>query len=123
MAHDSRPESIIGLLSSLGMEAWELHRCSEPAATCPLRTQTAPDDGSRTIRGCLDIRQLDDAVQVLSKCASRSDDMQALRGVVNDSTFPLSRATDYQVIDLAARMIARRELCVVAVRIVPSGPV
>jgi hypothetical protein len=76
----------------------------------------APDDDVETTRWCLDLRTTDDAMQWLSVCASNSNDMPLLRGAVHDSTSPLSRMTDHRVIDVVATMIAKRELCVVAVR-------
>jgi len=124
MAKDSRPASFIGRLSSFGGgETWELHCCTEPTAWCPLRMGPAPDDDGETTRWCLDLRTTDDAVQWLSMCASNSDDMRMLRGALRDSTSLLSGMTDHRVVDLAATMIARRELCVVAVRTIRAGAI
>ena len=96
------------------MEELELHRCEEPAALCPLRTETVLDNAAQeALRRCLDIRTADAAMTRLGVCVTHSDDMMTLRGLVRDEPLPLSRIGNHQVIEHAATLVATRQLCVV----------
>src|SRR5262249_37950327 len=100
MNHALPPKSFVGRLWSGRLDEWELHRCLDPADSCPFRTGVESNETEGTERRCLDIRTADDAMERLRVCVTHSDDMAMLRSVLRDSSVPLSRMTNHQALEL-----------------------
>ena len=99
----------------------QLRRCLEWPDACPLRRdddERAPDDVRYR---CLSIDQTASAADWLAASMTHTDDMTRMRQIVAEDGWTIAWLSDAQVVDIVARKVARRDLCLLVSERIASG--